>query len=127
MVKKYGSILLVLLLICIPCFAFADSDSDDTNQAMSDQTPVIQTEPIVLRVTANDTTGLHSIILSLIGDYNPIATVTTYQYPSGNAYQNRQQVDVTPDWSWIATCGIFAICVYSVFRMFGSLLGGLHG
>lgn len=74
-----------------------------------------------LRIAPSDTSGFHAVILSLIGDYNPIAVTTSYQYPSGTGYQTRYQVDVEPDWSWICTASIFVVIIFCLFRLLGGL------
>lgn len=78
----------------------------------------------VLRISANDTTGLHSVVLSLIGDYNPI--VKDYTYQSTQGYLNHS-IDIQPDWSWIASAFVFVIVLYSVFRIIGVALGAIRG
>lgn len=127
-VNRYVSMgfALILLISIFTCSVFADDSGDYTIQETPSAGVVeiipASTETTVLRVSASDTTGLHSVVLSLIGDYNPIAVTTSYQYPSGNTYQTRQQVDVTPDWSWIMTCGLFIVVVFSLFRFLGGLV-----
>lgn len=120
--RFYYGVLSFLLLISIPLYAFAD-DSVDTGLSESDEV-IISQQTQQLRISANDTSGLHSIVLSLLGDYNPIATITEYRYPSGTGYQNRYQVDVTPDWSWICTCVLFIVVVYCFFRIIGGIFTG---
>lgn len=128
----------VFLCFCFSAFAFADSSSDSSSDQASEDLPVAgqltatsvegtlelvpaSTQNNVLKVSASDTSGLHAILLTLIGDYNPIASVTEYRYPSGTGYQTRYQVDVTPDWSWIMTCLLFIVVVFCVFRLIGGL------
>lgn len=125
MVNKYVrcacTLLIMVLLMCLPCFAFADSDSGDTP---IDSNEIIEnTDVQVLRVSANQTSGLHSVLLSLIGDYNPI--VKDYTYTSSNGYTSHS-IDIQPDWSWIATCALFIVIIYCVFRLFGLALGGIR-
>lgn len=120
--RFYYGVLTFLLLISIPFVSFAD-DPVDTGLSESDEV-IISQQTQQLRISANDTSGLHSIVLSLLGDYNPIATITEYRYPSGTGYQNRYQVDVTPDWSWICTCVLFIVVVYCFFRLIGGIFTG---
>lgn len=140
MFKKVSIYVCVLMLLCI-CFssiAFAGNGSDSVSDQNSETEPTVgqlsatpvegtleivpsSTQNNVLRVSASDTTGLHAVMLTLIGDYNPIASVTEYRYPSGTGYQTRYQVDVTPDWSWIMTCALFIVVVFCVFRIIGGL------
>lgn len=77
----------------------------------------------VLRVSASDTSGLHSIILSLIGDYNPI--VTDHEYRNNNNTYYSHSIDISPDWSWIASSVIFLVIIYCAFRIIGIVIGRL--
>lgn len=77
----------------------------------------------VLRVSASDTSGLHSIILSLIGDYNPI--VTDHEYRNNNNTYYSHSIDISPDWSWIASAVIFLVIIYCAFRIIGIVIGRL--
>lgn len=81
------------------------------------------TEIEVLKISANQTSGLHSVLLSLIGDYNPI--VKDYTYQSSNGYTSHS-IDIQPDWSWIMTAILFIIIIYCVFRLFGIAVGGIR-
>lgn len=82
------------------------------------------TKVSVLRISASDTTGLHAVMLGLIGDYNPI--VKDYTYQSTQGYTNHS-IDIQPDWSWIATAFVFVVVLYSVFRIIGVALGAIRG
>ena len=104
------------ILICsalLPCFA-----SDDS-VPLSDLPTEVTVEPI--RISPSNTSGFHAVILGLLGDYNPIAVTTAYQYPSGTGYTTRYQVDVEPDWSWISTAAIFVVIIFCLFRLVGGL------
>lgn len=124
---KYVSLVFaVVLLIGIHVSSVFADDSGGLTIQETPSAGVVEiipqsTETTLLRVSASDTSGLHSVVLSLIGDYNPIATTTEYRYPSGTGYQTRYQVDVTPDWSWIMTCALFIVVIWSVFRFIGGI------
>lgn len=105
--------ILITLLSVLPVCA---SSSD---RVLYDEVETVSTD--VLRISASDTSGFHAVILGLLGDYNPIAVTTQYQYPSGTGYQNRYQVDVEPDWSWICTAAIFIVIIFCLFRLIGGL------
>lgn len=70
-------------------------------------------------ISPEDTTGLKSIMLSLIGDYDPV--IIEYQYESSNGYTNYLR-EVQPDYVWLCSMGLFAIVVYCVFRLGGALI-----
>lgn len=107
------ALLLTFVFSCVSAFA-----SDDSGDPVE---PVTKVDTEVLRISASQTNGFHAVVLGLLGDYNPIAVTTTYQYPSGNTYQNRQQVDVEPDWSWICSAAIFALIIFCLFRLVGGI------
>lgn len=133
-VKKYVSCIISFVLIIglftIACFADdGDSDNTQTDNIEQNGNPIIINQitlddagiseipaGTILRVSANDTSGLHRIILTLIGDYNPIVTDHVYSQ-SGN--YTSHHIEVTPDWSWIASCFVFCIVLYSFFRIIG--------
>lgn len=105
--------ILITLLFVLPVFA------DSGDRVLYDEVETVSTD--VLRISASDTSGFHAVILGLLGDYNPIAVTTSYQYPSGQTYQTRYQVDVEPDWSWICTAAIFIVIIFCLFRLIGGL------
>lgn len=107
--------ILLLFVVIFGVSVFADSGSS----LVRDEVETVSTD--VLRISAQDTTGFHAVILGLLGDYNPIAVTTEYRYPSGTGYQNRYQVDVEPDWSWICTAAIFVVIIFCLFRLIGGL------
>lgn len=107
--------ILLLFVVMFGVSVFADSSSG----LVRDEVETVSTD--VLRISAQDTSGFHSVILGLLGDYNPIAVTTSYQYPSGTGYQTRYQVDVEPDWSWICTAVIFVVIIFCLFRLIGGL------
>lgn len=114
---KRISYVFLLCVFLFSSFAFADDPVDDLGYPSD----TVGSSTEVLRISANDTTGLHSILLRLLGDYNPIAVTTEYRYPSGTGYQTRYQVDVEPDWSWIMTSALFIIVVYCTFKFIGGI------
>lgn len=142
-VKKYVSCIIVLMLVIS---IFTISAFADDGDSVGEPTDVVSDEPVeseptiiiqqttledvgvaeipagtILRVSASDTSGLHSIVLGLIGDYNPIVTDHVYSQ-SGN--YTSHHIEVTPDWSWIASCFVFCIVLYSSFRLVGSIFSG---
>lgn len=74
-----------------------------------------------LRVSSGETSGLHSIFLSLIGDYNPIVKDYTYTSPSG---YTQHAIEILPDWSWLASALLFIVVLYCTFRFLGGIFHG---
>lgn len=72
-------------------------------------------------ITPEDTTGLKSVLLSLIGDYDAI--VVEYEYTGSNNYTNYLR-EVQPDYVWLCSAAIFLVVIYSVFRLGGALFRG---
>lgn len=119
-------VLLIFLVSVVPAFASSESDPvedpidlEDIQQYIDDTNTMISANSEVLRITASDTSGFHSVILSLLGDYNPI--VTDYEYRNNNNTYTSHSIEIEPDWSWIASAAIFAIVIFCVFRFIGGL------
>lgn len=72
-------------------------------------------------VTPADASGLKATVLTLIGDYDAI--VTDYTYTSTNGYVTHS-IDVQPDYAWIISAALFAICLFSAFRFLGGIFKG---
>lgn len=70
-------------------------------------------------VTSADSTGLKAILLSLIGDYDPI--IVEYQYSSGNGYTSYLR-EVQIDYTWLSAAVVFALVLYCVLKAGGSLI-----
>lgn len=117
LVRKVSRVITLSLLLCAIVFVPVFASSSD--RVLYDEVETVSTD--VLRISASDTSGFHAVILGLLGDYNPIAVTTSYQYPSGQTYQTRYQVDVEPDWSWICTAAIFIVIIFCLFRLIGGL------
>lgn len=113
----------ILLFSCIFNVAFADSP-DDSNSNSSDQEGQ-NYSVTVLRVSPSDTSGLHSLVLSLLGDYNPVVKDYTYYTTSYNGNQTlNHSIEISPDYSWIATALIFLVVIYCIFRIIGAIFSG---
>lgn len=72
-------------------------------------------------ITAADASGIKATLLSLVGDYETI--VTDYSYTTYNG-SVQHSIDVQPDYAWILSLAVFALCLYSCFRMFGMAMKG---
>ena len=100
-----------------------DTDSDTT----TDPDTVYILEPELVsaetksqKITAADATGLKAVMLSLIGDYE--TTITDYTYQSGSSGYYSHSINIERDWSWICSCGVFAIVLYCTFKAIGGFL-----
>lgn len=107
------------------------SDTEETSEASSEPEQVSVEDPweivnvevteTVRAVTPNDANGLKKIMLQLIGDYEMVTK--EYTYTSNNGYQTKQ-VTTESDYSWWFSCGVFALVLYSMFRLLGGVLIG---
>lgn len=70
------------------------------------------------RVSSSSANGFKKIVLNMIGDYETI--ITDYTYSNGS--YTSHSIDITPDWSWILSCGVFALVLFCVFRLVGGIL-----
>lgn len=91
---------------------------EETQQYL-EENQVTDVQTTTLKVSASNTTGLQSIILGLIGDYEPI--VKDYTYTSTQGYTSHS-IEIQPDFSWIASAAIFLAVMVCVFKFFGGLL-----
>lgn len=80
---------------------------------------LISVEVEQLRISPSDSNGFKAVILTLIGDYEP--TVTDYTYQQNNYQYLSHSINIERDWSWICSCGIFALLLYFTFRSIGGI------
>lgn len=72
-------------------------------------------------VTPSDTSGLKSVLLSLLGDYDPI--IAEYRYMNQNSSYYSYLREVQPDYVWIAAAVMLGLVIYCLFRLGGAILG----
>lgn len=65
-------------------------------------------------------TGLKGILIQLFGPYSP--TITQLRYQSNTSTNYTYVNDISPDWPWICSCGVFALVLFCVFRLGGAML-----
>lgn len=73
-------------------------------------------------VTPSNSNGLVKVIVSLIGDYDPV--VVEHIYTTSNGY-TQKTIEIQPDYTWLVSAGIFALVLYCIFRMWGSFFCNL--
>lgn len=136
--KKFFIVFLCLIICTVPVFAdyeastssafFWDYPTDildflTARSAVSSgviQGDLVDVEKTMLRVSASDTSGFKSVMLSLIGDYETV--ITDYTYQSGSSGYYSHSISIERDWSWICSACIFALVVFCTFRIIGGLL-----
>lgn len=100
-----------------------DTDKDSTEDPDTVyilEPELVSAETKSQRITAADATGLKAVMLSLIGDYE--TTITDYTYQSGSSGYYSHSINIERDWSWICSCGVFAIVLYCTFKAIGGFL-----
>ncbi len=75
----------------------------------------------VAPITPSDTSGLKAVLLSVIGDYDPV--IVEYEYMNNNNYSSYLR-EVLPDYPWCASFLMLALFVYCIFRLGGALFNG---
>lgn len=116
----------VLTVLCSGVFAFASSsgvsDSSILELDKSELVPVEDTTLVSLKaspVTPQTSNGFHQVIISLLGNYEPITV--DYEYRNNNNTYYSHNISTTPDWSWIASAFIFVVIIFCLFRLVGGL------
>lgn len=113
--RKFLCLVTCFIILLLPCLAFADSPS----AIQANDITLQSVDRSLLRISANDTTGFKSVMLSLLGDYE--ADVTDYTYTSSNGYTSHS-IEVTPDYAWLGSCAVFIIVIFCCFRLVGGIL-----
>lgn len=112
------------------------SDSSDSSTPADSSAPAdtgesnpLDTSDIVLQsvevysvspVTPQNTTGLKSVLVGLIGNYDTI--VTDYTYTSNNGYVSHS-IEIQPDYVFLCSFVILCLIIYCIFRLGGALIG----
>lgn len=72
-------------------------------------------------VTPSNTSGFKAVLLGLLGNYDTIVTVHTYE-SSSSSY--RTVTDVQPDYVWLSGAALLLLLIYCLFRLGGALIHG---
>ena len=97
-----------------PLFVFEGDDVLTAREA--DEIVVYALDPI----TSGNTSGLKSVLLSVLGPYESIVTEYRYQNTNQSTYSYLRQV--SPDYPWFGSLAVFLVLLFSVFRIGGNLL-----
>lgn len=93
---------------------------EETNPNLADDITLVGINTYSLNpISPNETNGLKSILLSLIGDYD--AVVVEYAYQNSNGYTSYIR-EIQPDYVFLCSCGIFLVVLYCTFRIGGALV-----
>lgn len=96
---------------------FPDAGIDSPDAVITDINILSSVAP----VQPSDTSGLKAVLLSFLGNYDPV--IVEYQYQSSQGYNNYLR-EVQPDYVWLCSCGLLALMIFCLFRLGGALLRG---
>lgn len=70
-------------------------------------------------VTPSDASGLKSVLLSFLGDYDPV--IVEYQYQNPNTQYYSYLREVQPDYPWLVSAAVLVVFIYCLFRLGGAI------
>lgn len=76
---------------------------------------------VVSPVTPQNTSGLKSALISILGNYDPV--IVEYQYQSSNGYYSYLR-EIQPDYVWLCSCALLIIVIYCLFKFLGGIFSG---
>lgn len=111
----------------------AESSSVGSDPATEDEETILYSEEVTVempqllstnvsteKITSSDTSGLKSVMLDIIGDYETV--ITDYTYSNGS--YTSHSIDVQPDYVWITCLGLFAMCIWCTLKIMSISLRG---
>lgn len=99
-------------------------DEGDTIAGIAPSYPVLTASCIatgLAPVAPSDSTGLKSVLLSFIGNYDP--PVVQYEYTTSNNYKQYVN-EIQPDYVWICSFALIALFIFCLFKLGGALIRG---
>ena len=96
-----------------------DDSSEDPQEVVVIEPELVSVTSSQQRISSSDTTGFKAVMLSLLGDYE--TTITDYEYRTGSSNYTSHSISIERDWSWICSCGVFALLLYCTFRSIGGI------
>lgn len=120
--RRIISVCCAIFIVCLSCVGVFASSGELKSD--SDLSEIPASEDVLISVKANpvtpsNTSGFHSVLLTILGDYEPVTVDYTYQNNNNQYYSHSITTD--PDWSWIASAAIFALIIFCTFRLIGGL------
>lgn len=97
---------------------YADSSSVPTDDMQYVGSQLLSLSP----VTPSNTSGLKSVLVGLLGNYDTIVTV--HQYQSSSSGYSSYVTDVQPDFVWLTGAAFLLLLIYCLFRLGGALIHG---
>lgn len=131
MLKKIGVMLLAVAVFIVTALADTPVDggvevSDipaprEVVEVVDERLELVESSVYTLSpITPDNTTGLTSLVLSLIGNYDPV--IVEYRYQNYNSTNYSYLREVQPDYPWLVSAGIFAIVLFCSLRILGGAI-----
>lgn len=121
--RRFFSIIIsfAFFLPCLIGSVSASYLSPDVFLALEDDYSIevmaVQSAP---NTPVESSTGLKGILIKLFGPYSP--TITQLRYQSNTSTNYTYVNDIAPDYPWLCAAGIFAIMLFCIFKLGGTLL-----
>lgn len=74
----------------------------------------------VAPITPDDSTGLKAVLLSFLGNYDPV--VVEYQYQNSGSQYYSYLREIQPDYVWMASFLLLCLFIFCLFRLGGAIL-----
>lgn len=80
--------------------------------------------PLAVQTTPNSpvtsASGLTGVLINLFGSYSPVITQLRYQSNTSTNYTYVN--DISPDYPWLCSAGLFTVMIYCLMRIWGAVL-----
>lgn len=124
--KRFLVVFLSLVAVfSLSLSAFAVEGDETTTESTLEDTEVVEDTLVgtsvysLSPVTADDATGLKSVLLSFVGEYD--AVIVEYEYQNTNGYSSYLR-EVQPDYVWLCSCALLVVMIFCLFKLGGALL-----
>lgn len=101
----------------------ASSDPVVEDPALGDDELILTNVAVltsVAPVTPDSTSGLKAVLLSFLGDYDPV--IVEYEYQNPNSQYVSYLREVEPDYVWLCSAALLVVIIFCLFRLGGAIL-----
>lgn len=127
LIKRLSLFLVFVLCLSSVCLAVDDVPATSTDLVdvpeLDDGTwelDGIEVYSTVSPITPSNTDGLKSVLLSFLGNYDPV--IVEYRYQNYNSSNYGYVREVQPDYVWMASFILLALLIFCLFRLGGAVL-----
>lgn len=120
------SLLFCFLLVggvCSPSASASYLPPDEFFQTEDDYSISVLAVQSTPNTPVTSSTGLKGIMLSLLGPYDP--PITQLRYQSNTSTNYTYVNDIQPDYAWMCSAAVFAICLFCMFKILGGVVSWL--